>query len=105
MSQAWPVAASTRTFEGFRSLWITDRLCNWPSAVERPMAMRKNCFMFHRALNETMEKLTTGILEHKRFLSVALRKSKGSNCPCCVEIVAKRIFVLYLLEAFQSGAY
>jgi hypothetical protein len=52
-----------------------------------------------------MEKLTTGILEHKRFLSVELRKSKGSNCPRCVEIAAKRIFVLYFLEALQSGAY
>jgi hypothetical protein len=52
-----------------------------------------------------MEELTAGILEHKRFLSVAMRKSKGSNCPCCVEIVAERIFVLYLLEALQPGAY
>jgi hypothetical protein len=52
-----------------------------------------------------MEKLTTGILEHKRSLSVALRKSKGSNCPCWVEIAAKRVFVLYLLEAFRSGVY
>ena len=51
-----------------------------------------------------MEKLTTGIFKHKRFLSVALREGKGSNCPCCVEIAAKRIFVLYLFEAFQSGA-
>ncbi len=52
-----------------------------------------------------MEKLTTWILEHKRFLSVELGKSKGSNCPCCVEIVAKRIFVLYFLETFESGVY
>jgi hypothetical protein len=57
----------------------------------------------YRALNETMEKLTTGIPEHKRFLSIAQRESKGSNCPCCVEIVAKRVFVLYLLEASSRG--
>src|ERR1700739_2442536 len=41
VSQAWPVAVSTRIFEGFRSLWITDRLCNWPSALKGPSAWGK----------------------------------------------------------------
>jgi Cys-tRNA synthase (O-phospho-L-seryl-tRNA:Cys-tRNA synthase) len=42
---------------------------------------------FHRSLNESMERLTTGIIQHKHRLVVVLGQITGPNCPSCVEFV------------------
>jgi hypothetical protein len=36
-----------------------------------------------------MEKLATGVFKNKRFLSIALKKTKGSNSPCDVQLVTE----------------
>jgi hypothetical protein len=43
----------------------------------------------HRPLNQTIERLSTGVFKNKRLLSIALKKSKGSNSPCYVQLVAE----------------
>jgi hypothetical protein len=54
-------------------------------------------------MNQTIERLATGVFKNKRLLSVVLRKNEGAKRPCGIQIVPERIFVVYLLEAFRCG--
>jgi hypothetical protein len=69
---------------------MAECACEADGEVQKPLH-------FDRPLNESMERLTTGILEHKSRSLIAVRQYARTNCPGWVEFIFQCIFVVYLL--------
>jgi hypothetical protein len=68
-------------------VYLAECACQTDGETQKPLH-------FHWTLDQAIERFTTRVLENKHFLVVVLGQRKGPNCPCWVEFVPERIFVL-----------
>jgi hypothetical protein len=109
VSQTLP-ASSTRTFAGLMSLWMRPRRWTWPSAVARPMALRRKCIRSSGwlplvLLKNPIKGRPVRVLQHDHRPPFVTSEGPRFGCPRWIKFGGGLVFVFELPEILSRRLF